>query len=329
MMLSKKQMLPGLPLIESPLFPSFVADMDLSESERTVAEDLYRRGYAVIDFPDPTIAERIDRIKNRLAPMFAINMEDPDAVMPEGDLRIQDAWQQDEDVRAIACNTQMIDLLSKLYGRPAFPFQTLNFPVGTQQHMHSDSIHFSSLPERFMCGVWLAMEDIGPESGPLIYYPGSHKWPIVSNEMLQISRENEPRNAPQAPYEPIWRSLIEQAGIEGETFHARKGQALIWLANLLHGGSTRTDLRRTRWSQVTHYYFEGCTYYTPAYSEPAPGRIDTRHILNIATGDMMPNMVLGKVVPELMPPEPILQKKPLWRRLRRRLIGKGRPRKTG
>ena len=33
----------------------------------------------------------------------------------------------------------VLALLGKLYGRQGFPFQTLNFPVGTQQHLHSDS----------------------------------------------------------------------------------------------------------------------------------------------------------------------------------------------
>ena len=56
-------------------------------------------------------------------------------------------------------NTGILSLFSTLYGRRAWPFQTLNFPVGTQQHYHSDSVHFSSVPERFMCGVWVDLED--------------------------------------------------------------------------------------------------------------------------------------------------------------------------
>jgi hypothetical protein len=42
----------------------------------------------------------------------------------------------------------------------------------------------------------------------------------------------------------------------------------VWSANLLHGGSPQRDKNRTRKSQVTHYFFEGCKYYTPAISEP-------------------------------------------------------------
>lgn len=35
-----------------------------------------------------------------------------------------------------------------------------------------------------MCGVWLAMEDIAEEAGPVFYVPGSHKWPILNNTMI-------------------------------------------------------------------------------------------------------------------------------------------------
>jgi hypothetical protein len=76
-------------------------------------------------------------------------------------------------------------------------------------------------------------------------------------------------------------------------FHAKKGQALIWAANLLHGGSAQKDLKRTRYSQVTHYYFKGCSYYTPLGSVPFLGKIFHREIIDIRTGEVVPNMVNG------------------------------------
>ena len=47
---------------------------------------------------------------------------------------------------AIASNVNILRLLQMLYSRRCFPFQTLNFPVGTQQPRHTDSVHFSSAP---------------------------------------------------------------------------------------------------------------------------------------------------------------------------------------
>jgi hypothetical protein len=294
-----QRLLPGLPLVESPLFSRSIDDMGLTTVERDIAVQLNERGFAVFDFPDELLNERIDRIIPALTPLYAFDEWREVGWASNNGLRLQDAWVSNEDVRAITCNQAVIDLLSKLYGRRAFPFQSLNFPVGTQQHYHSDSIHFSTAPERFMCGVWLAMEDIHPDAGPLVYYPGSHKWPIIYNDMIgRIGAENRDVLA-QEPYELAWEAMVQASGIKPEYFCPKKGQALIWAANLLHGGSRQNDPGRTRWSQVTHYYFDDCTYYTPAFSDPVAGNLDLRDIVDISIGRTKPNLYVGKPIAEV------------------------------
>lgn len=271
--------------------------MGLSPVEKKVATDLHERGYAVLDFPDPEIGARIDRIKANLGPRYTgVDLDDPHSNKTVGERRIQDAWKFDDDVREIAANQHMLDLLTKLYGRRAFPFQTLNFPVGTQQEAHTDAVHFSSLPERFMCGVWLAMEDIGPDAGPLFYLPGSHRWPLLTNGMIGRRGYGSKLASAQQPFEEGWRALREAHGAVEEPFIARKGQALIWTANLLHGGCFQKDQTLTRWSQVTHYYFDDCIYYTPAFSDEAVGRLDLRNLVAIQDGLPRPNTFLGEVI---------------------------------
>ena len=286
-------------MIESPLFFAGKANWGLTAAEERIANDLYEKGYAVFDFPDTVLDGRIDRIQSHLGPRYGIDFTDEGSDKTVGERRIQDAWQFDEDVHAIATNKAVIDLLSKLYGRNAFPFQTLNFPVGTQQDAHSDSVHFSSLPERFMCGVWLAMEDIGPDAGPLFYYPGSHKWPIMTNSLIGRRGYGSDLTSAQDPYGPAWRALCNVHNAQEEVFLARKGQALIWCANLLHGGSRQNNNRLTRWSQVTHYYFDNCIYYTPAFSDEAIGKLDLRNLFAISDGKPRPNLYLGKEVHQL------------------------------
>lgn len=113
--------LPGLPLIESPLFPSFVADLGLNAEEARIGLELFHRGYAVMDFPDPDIHQRINRIKESLGPRYSVGLEDPESDKTCGERRIQDAWRFDEDVLAIAANAEVKALLSRLYWRAAFP----------------------------------------------------------------------------------------------------------------------------------------------------------------------------------------------------------------
>jgi hypothetical protein len=315
--------LPGLPLIESPLFPLLAPSLGMAPEEATIANDLFHKGFAVFDFPDADLDARIDRIQRRLGPRFGVDFADPASDKTAGERRIQDAWQHDEDVRAIAANPRVLQLLGMLYGRPAFPFQTLNFPVGTQQDAHSDSVHFSSLPERFMCGVWLAMQDISADAGPLFYYSGSHRWPVLNNAMIGRRGYGSDLSSAQDPFAPAWDALCQVHGAEREVFLARKGQALIWCANLLHGGSVQTDPRLTRWSQVTHYYFEDCVYYTPAFSDEVTGQLQLRSITAISDGKLRPNRYLGE---ELGPPQPgaAAKPRPAVPRLVRQLFGGGR-----
>jgi hypothetical protein len=302
---SLRDLLPGVPLVESPLFPRFIDALELSPSERQVAIDLHRRGYAVIDFPDEELDDRIERVKAYLTPLFGTNLADPDGITNCGGMsRVQDAWIHNEDVRAIAANQAVLDLLEKLYGRQPFPFQTLNFPVGTQQPLHSDSIHFSTIPERFMCGVWLAMEDISAQAGPLTYLPGSHKWPILNNAMLGRRGSAHARESAQAPFEKAWEAIVAASDMEQEVFLAQKGQALIWAANLLHGGSPQLNPNLTRWSQVTHYYFTDCIYYTPAFSDEALGSLDLRMVVDVQTEELQPNSYVGEHIEQTPPPAP-------------------------
>lgn len=302
-----QQLLPGVPLVESPFFDQIFTEGAFDPETLRLARELRQYGYAVLDFPDADFGARATRIRDRLNPRYDW------AAWHAGkttSLRVQDAWETDADVKAIAANPHILALLSALYGRRAFPFQTLNFPVGTQQHVHSDSVHFSSYPERFMCGVWVALEDIGPDQGPLVYNPGTHRWPIYTNEQLGVNSSFLTADYGQYPrLQRLWRSLIEAHGAETKRFFARKGQALIWAANLLHGGDRQHNLSLTRWSQVTHYYFDDCSYYTPISTDPFYGRIHFRELRDIATGQPMPNKVGGEPVPaafiRAVAPQPI------------------------
>ncbi len=291
--------LPGVPDVESPLFEKIFQSKSVSPQTLEIARKLRRDGFAVLDFPEPEfnrIAEKIIRTLN--------SQYDWDGWRKgtAPNLRVQDAWKNVPEVKRFACNPQMLQLLSDLYGKRAFPFQTLNFPVGTQQHFHTDSVHFSSCPERFMCGVWVALEDIDSDNGPLVYYPGSHALPVFTNEHVGINPDTQGSRKNHYPaypaYEKAWEAIVEALDLKPLHFHAKKGQALIWAANLLHGGAAQKDLKRTRYSQVTHYYFEGCSYYTPLGSVPFLGPIQFREIVDVSTGKHVPNMLNGVEVPK-------------------------------
>ena len=77
----------------------------------------------------------------------------------------------------------------------------------------------------------------------------------------------------QEIFEPYWKSLVASGEHQVESFTPQLGQALIWSANLIHGGSPVADPLKSRWSQVTHYFFEGCRHYTPMLSDWPEGPV--------------------------------------------------------
>jgi ectoine hydroxylase-related dioxygenase (phytanoyl-CoA dioxygenase family) len=218
-----------------------------------------RDGLVVLDAVVP--ADVLDAIVADLDPLYG-PPRDEDGVR-YFHRRIQDAWHVNEHVRALALAPGALAFLEDLYGRKPLPFQTINFRRGSQQAPHSDAIHFHTIPEGFMCGVWVALEDMDMDNGPLIYYPGSHKLPYAkpADFGVEATWENYPN------YEAYVADVIEREGLEPAYGTIGKGQAIVWSANLIHGGAPVNDEERTRHSQVTHYFFEGCQYYTPMASE--------------------------------------------------------------
>jgi len=152
-------------------------------------------------------------------------------------------------------------VLSVLLGAKAKPFQTIIGHKATDQKEHSDSIHMTTYPAGYLAATWLAYEDIAPNSGPLVYYPGSHKLPCLLSEDLGIASGVGDYSGYSAQYEPAVQRQIAESGLKPEYFLGKKGDLLIWHANLLHGGSPRRDHTLSRKALVCHYLAEGVVSY--------------------------------------------------------------------
>jgi hypothetical protein len=259
------------PWVESPFFDLELARRpQLTEEQRRLAGEYHQQGYVALRGAVP--AELCDRIVAETAR----RLDEPDAVKER---RVQDGWRSFASVRELATLRSVGELLQVLYERRPIPFQTLNFRYGTEQRAHADSLHFSSLPARYMCGVWVAFEDVDAGSGPLFYHPGSHRLAELTAYDLGQTVEAVRYDV----YEEFQALLMEHLGFEAVEFHASKGDALIWSSNIAHGGRPITRPGSTRNSQVTHYYFADCVYYTPIHSDSAMGELKLRDITDIDT----------------------------------------------
>lgn len=277
----------NVPWVFSPFFDASPTNGSLSPS---LAEKFRTDGYLVLE--EPVVEDAtIDRALADLAGRY----DDAQTGATEPSRKL-DGWRISDAVADIARAPRVLEVLEALYGRRPFPFQTLNFERGTQQRAHSDTIHFHCVPERFMVGVWVALEDIHPDAGPLVIHPGSHRLPVFDPHDLGIDTGWDRHDE----YEDAIGAIVEAEGFETRELALRRGQAIIWAANLLHGGSKVVDPERTRLSQASHYYFEDCFYYQPAASDPFVGRLALKDVVDVGTGRRVPNVYRGRPVEEWM-----------------------------
>lgn len=151
--------------------------------------------------------------------------------------------------------------LSVVFERPALASQTLGFFRGSGQPLHQDSAYVAySLPQQFLAS-WIALEDVVPGAGELEYLVGSH-WALP-----EFIYTGEAKSIPDArrygidpdklavedrAHEKGIKEQAENLGLSREKFMAKRGDILIWHADLAHGGSPISK-HKSRKSIVTHY----------------------------------------------------------------------------
>lgn len=278
--------LENIPWVESPFFDELLDKSPYSEKVKEQIRFFSEKGYLVIN---PEI-ENFDNISDQII----TSLKEQQRLHGS---RVQDAWRYQENIKNLACHPTILEWLKILYQRDPVPFQTLNFNKGTEQATHSDLIHFSCVPSRFMAGVWFALEDVDANNGALHYFPGSHKLPVFDLHDIGMSKSSlRNRDQQYRQYELFVKKLMEKSNFKKETVSIKKGSCLIWSANLFHGGDPIVDKSRTRNTQVTHYYFENCRYYNPLYSDVFLGDIAWKKITNIRTGKAIEHIYNKKSV---------------------------------
>lgn len=169
--------------------------------------------------------------------------------------KIMFAIQKSAFLTSIGLNSQLKEIMQMLLGRKIELFQSINFLTGSEQRTHSDFVHMSTFPKGNLIAVWIALEDMCEDNGPLHYYPGSHKLPCI----LNADYGNEGNNfmvgdKTYDKYEDVVEKVIKNNNLKKEKFIAKKGDVLIWHSNLLHGGEAVNNPKLTRKSMVFHYY---------------------------------------------------------------------------
>ena len=269
-----------VPWIESPFFYDILEkDTSLTQEQKDLCVQYHEKGYAIIDLEltdeqiNSTVTDMYTALEDQSTKYHADHFTYSDS------RRIFEHWRKSKAIAELTVNSKVLDTLTFLYDKEPFPFSTINFIKGSNPPLHSDIIHFHTVPALWMVGVWVALEDVDETNGSLSIVPGSHKWPLYEYHNLNLPHPDEIENGEAvnyAKYEQFLVDLVKAKRAEKYTVKLKKGQALIWAANMLHGGCNVegvTDFTKTRLTQANHYFFKGCSkHYHPMFSRPLEGQ---------------------------------------------------------
>ena len=235
----------------------------MSSENRASIEDYDEKGYLVIR--NYLKEETVDQINHEISRLL-----EEKKIKFRYRNKLMFAIHHSALLRNIAEDKIFTEFLSLLMDGKTKLFQSINFIMGSQQKTHSDSIHMTTYPLGGLLGVWIALEDVDESNGALHYIPGSHKLPYFLNS--DYDNEGTPfkiGGKSYIAYEEFLDKKLKELGLKKEIFRAKKGDMLIWHANILHGGEPHADPNKTRKSMVFHYFDEESICYHEVTQRPA------------------------------------------------------------
>jgi ectoine hydroxylase-related dioxygenase (phytanoyl-CoA dioxygenase family) len=205
----------------------------------------------------------------------------------------------------------LLRFLTTVFDEPPLLFQSLSFDQGSQQGLHQDTAYVVVKPPMELAACWIALEDVQEGSGELMYVRGSHRFndfDFGDHKHFDAQKNTQEEHSQWAKWlldETVRRDL------KLESFVAKKGDILIWHADLAHGGRPVIDKESTRRSLVGHF--------CPGSRKPNyfPDRGPEPHVRSAGALRYVSEHYLRFPEIELPLPEPEIEveRLPWWRRL--------------
>ncbi len=267
------------PWVESDLFQDCIKYK--SKKYIKLAKKFNKDGYIILDLKlsKKEINKTIDDISKLARDESA--KKNPKIYHYNENPRIIEGYKKFQSIKRLCKNKKIIEILKYFYEKKPVAINSINFIKGTDQPLHSDYIHFSSMPHKYLSAAWIALEKTDEKNGPLIVAPGSHKFDLIDYSLFGLKTPTSMQELSKFYniYENYIAKLIKAKKIKSKTIKLKPGQAIIWSANLLHGGKKIIDRSRTRFSQVVHYHFEKCDFiYNPGFSNISEGKYALRDL---------------------------------------------------
>jgi len=210
----------------------------------------------------PNVVDRInaevETIWNTLDPRFRVERGGTQTALDPkargAAAKLLDLYVYSPSAREAAFAPDLARFLQLVFERPTLLFQSLSFEKGSEQPIHQDAAYVVTRSPLEFAAAWIALEDIQPGSGELSYYTGSHRLP---EHLFPGGTRNWHRKrhgeAVHAEYLAGLHTRSKAMGLSLDLFRPKKGDILIWSADLAHGGSPIADRTLSRRSLVCHY----------------------------------------------------------------------------
>lgn len=228
-----------------------------------------KNGYLIFNINDNSLIDKVNKDVKKILKKGKLKTNNK-IYSYNSSPRIVESYKKSLNCKKLALHKKVIEKIFYLYGCKPKAFSTINFLRSTQQPLHSDYAHFGTLPELLLVGTWIALQDIDKDSGPLQVVPGSHKFNIY--RYANHNNGNLPKSINEVKkfynkYENWVKERIKRKKLKPVTPVMKKGDCIIWSANMLHGSPKCKNPKLSRRSQVTHWTFTNVKeHYNPVFS---------------------------------------------------------------
>lgn len=148
------------------------------------------------------------------------------------------------------------DVIESLIGEPPCVNLCLTGWVSTQRQLHRDEYLNPECVQDRYAACWLALDDVHPDSGPFVYYPGSHLWPgsltkDLMGQAVDLADSRWPAYTEEV-LSPLLAAEAQHRGVELVVHLPKKGELLIWHGRTVHAGSVPNVPNSYRGAAIWH-----------------------------------------------------------------------------
>ncbi|MDZ8052988.1 MAG: phytanoyl-CoA dioxygenase family protein [Aulosira sp. ZfuVER01] len=150
-----------------------------------------------------------------------------------------------DTAKEIFCSEKIQDALREIAGYESFNLmQTMLFDANTETQPHQDWWYLDTVPNGYLIGVWIALEDINENAGRFYIIPKTNKNPDFHSDKPNISVSE-------------WLERInEYVSMHQQHIMApdlKKGDVLFFNSKTIHGSLPTINSRFSRKSLTAHY----------------------------------------------------------------------------